>query len=73
MNFIFYIFTELDFYRYIFLTNYLLYPLKTFQRMAQGLPLVWGQDALYMVIATFLYALGFLILAVLFFKKKEIP
>jgi len=73
MNFIFYIFTELDFYRYIFLTNYLLYPLKTFQRMAQDLPLVWGQDVLYMVIATFLYALGFLILAVLFFKKKEIP
>ena len=73
VNFIFYIFTELDFYKYLFLTNYILYPLKAFQKMAQGLPLVWSPQIWYMIIVTVIYLIGFLVLAVIFFRNKEIP
>ncbi len=72
VNFIFYIFAELDVYKYFFLANYMLYPLKTFKRMAQGLPLVWNPDVEYMLLATFLYSIGFLVLATFFFRRKEI-
>jgi|GEM_PF-2239955 len=72
LNFIFYIFTELNFYKYLFLTSYLSFPLKNVQKMAQGLSLIWSPKLEYMLIATLLYALGFLLLAVVCFNKKEI-
>jgi len=72
LNFIFYIFTELDFYKYLFLTDYLFFPLKAVQRMTQGLPLVWIPGVEYMILATFLYSIAFLILSIIFFKNKEI-
>ncbi len=73
VNFIFYIFAELDFYKYLFLTDYLSFPLKTVQKMAQGLPLIWIPGIEYMILATLLYSAGFLVLAIIFFKRKEIP
>jgi ABC-type transport system involved in multi-copper enzyme maturation permease subunit len=72
VNFIFYIFTELDFHKYFFLTSYLSFPLKNVQKMAQGLPLIWSPKLEYMLISTLLYALGFLLLAIACFNKKEI-
>ena len=72
INFLFYIFAELDVYKYFFLANYMLYPLKTFKSMAQGLPLVWNPGLGNMIIVTFFYSAGFLILAIIFFQRKEI-
>jgi len=72
INFLFYVFTELDFHKYFFLTNYILFPLKTFKKMAQGLPLIWSPGVECMLLTTFLYSAGFLILAIVFFKRKEI-
>jgi hypothetical protein len=73
VNFIFYIFAELGFCKYLFLTDYLSFPLKTVQKMAQGLPLNWVPGIEYMILATLLYSAGFLVLAIIFFKRKEIP
>jgi len=72
LNFIFYIFTGLDLYKYFFLANYIFFPLKTVQKMAQGLPLVWSPGIEHMIIVTLLYSIGFLFLAIIFFKNKEI-
>jgi ABC-2 type transport system permease protein len=72
MNFVFYICSELDFYKYFFLSSYLSFPIRNVQRMAQGLPLIWSPQLEYMLAAALLYSAGFLILAIVFFKNKEI-
>ncbi|MCX7974543.1 MAG: hypothetical protein N3B16_08585, partial [Candidatus Aminicenantes bacterium] len=71
-NFILYMGRELGFYKYFLLSTYLDFPLLNVQRMAQGLPLVWSPQLEYMLVATFIYAVGFLILAITIFKNKDI-
>ena len=73
INFIFYIATELNFYKYIFLTSYLTFPLRVVHLMTQGLPLNWNPEIKFMAFTASIYSILFLTLSIIVFKKKEIP
>jgi len=72
LNFILYIFVQLELLKGMFLVNYLSLPIEIFNKMSQGLPLIWNPDVWCMILVTTIYSFIFLLLTIKFFKRKEV-